>query len=98
MSATNLSPLKLIVSHNSEGRWSSSGSTKQNSNSTNSSSENATISSRLHLQSRTQSWLPSLAPAHLHMEEDPHDFYLGDIYARIDKPFDCFLQTQAEQE
>lgn len=98
MSAKNLSPLKLIVSHNSEGRWSGSGSTRQNSNSTNSSTKSATTSSELHVQSRTQSWLPSLVPAHLHMEEDPHDFYLGDIYARISKPFDCFLQTQAEQE
>jgi hypothetical protein len=32
------------------------------------------------------------------MEEDPHDFYLGDIYARISRPFDCFLSTQAERE
>ncbi|KAE9365214.1 hypothetical protein N431DRAFT_387264 [Stipitochalara longipes BDJ] len=32
------------------------------------------------------------------MEEDPHDFYLGDIYARISRPFDCFLSTQAERD
>lgn len=101
MSATNLSPLKLVVSHNSEGRWSGSGSTAHNSDSTKGryeSAQDSTTSSELRLRSRTQSWLPSLAPAHLHMNEDPHDFYLGDIYARVSKPFDCFLSTQAEQE
>jgi hypothetical protein len=98
MSATNLSPLKLIVSHNSEGQCSGSESARQNSNSTNISTQNATTKSELRLQSRTQSWLPSLAPAHFHMEEDPYDYYLGDIYARFNKPFDCFLQAQAEKE
>jgi hypothetical protein len=32
------------------------------------------------------------------MEEGPYDFYLGDIYARISRPFDCFLSTRAEKE
>lgn len=31
-------------------------------------------------------------------DESDYDFYLGDIYARFNKPFDSILNTQAEIE
>ncbi len=40
---------------------------------------------------------PYLNPTRGANVSDP-DFYLGDIYARINRPHDCVLMTQAEKE
>jgi len=50
----------------------------------------------LRSRQRFGSWRPP--HTNLQMQEDPHDLYLGDIYSRINRPFDCFLSTQAEIE
>jgi hypothetical protein len=95
MSATNLAPLKLVVTNNS--------STQEErtlrhdfKNSSGSEFQCSEVGSVLRTRHRDESCrAPHL---NLLMEEDPHDFYLGDIYARISTPFDCFLSTQAERE
>jgi hypothetical protein len=95
MSATNLAPLKLVLTNNS----SAGDKTSIKHDSKSSSGSDFQVSeaeSSLRARQRIRSWrTPHM---NLHMEEDPHDFYLGDIYARISRPFDCFLSTQAERE
>jgi hypothetical protein len=98
MSATNLAPLKLVVTNNSSIREKESLRHDSESNSR-SDFKVSTLESNLRARAARQRiglWRPP--HANLHLEEDPHDFYLGDIYARISKPFDCFLSTQAERE
>lgn len=93
MSATNLAPLKLVVTNSStREKASARHSSKSSSGSDFHASE---AGSALRARQRIGSWHPH---ANLHMEEDPHDFYLGDIYARTSRPFDCSLSTQAERE
>jgi hypothetical protein len=94
MSATNLAPLKLVVTNSSmREKASVRHSSKSSSGSDFHVSEAGSV---LRARQRIGSWHPP--HANLHMEEDPHDFYLGDIYARINRPFDCSLSTQAERE
>ena len=95
MSASNLAPLKLVVTNNSSSGDKSS--TRDNFGS--SSGSNFQVSEAgcsLRAGQRIEPWHSQ--HANLHMNEDPHDLYLGDIYARINRPFDCFLSTQAETE
>ena len=96
MSGTNLdlTPLRLVVSRSSAHGGSI---ISKNNCKCSSGSDSNRLERGITLRSpqRTSSWRPS--SSNLHMG-DPHDFYLGDIYARISRPFDCFLATQAEQE
>lgn len=91
MSASNLSPLELVVSHTSMGGWSES--TRQKSQS--SSGSDSESPHRGDLQHR-QPWLP--AAMKLQDTRDEYHYYLGDIYARNKTPGDLILSTQAEQE
>ena len=95
MSATNLALLKLVVT-NTTSNGGRSSSRKDSKSSSGSDLRIPEIGSVLRARQRIGSWRSP--HANLHMEEDPHDFYLGDIYARISRPFDCFLSTQAERE
>jgi hypothetical protein len=95
MSPSNLAPLKLVVTNNSSSGDKSS--TREDFGS--SSGSNFHVSEAgcsLRAGQRIELWHSQ--HANLHMNEDPHDLYLGDIYARINRPFDCFLSTQAETE
>ena len=95
MSRTNLAPLKLVITNNSiNGEGSSV--RKDSKSSSGIELQVSEAGSVLRARQRIGSWRSP--HANLHMEEDPHDFYLGDIYARISRPFDCFLSTQAERE
>jgi hypothetical protein len=91
MSATNPAPLKLVVTNSSTRE---KASTRHSSKSSSGSDFHA--GSVLRARQRIGSWHPP--HANLHMEEDPHKFYLGDIYARISRPFGCSLSIQAERE
>ncbi|KAH8588653.1 hypothetical protein B0O99DRAFT_693221 [Bisporella sp. PMI_857] len=93
MSGPNLAPLRLVVSHNTGTEWSQS--TIQ-APQTSSGSDFHHQDANIELQPRRQP-LRSMSGT-IHMEDDPHDFYLGDIYARIDRPFDCYLRTEAERQ
>jgi hypothetical protein len=102
MSGTNLdlaslAPLRLVVSKSSAhgGSITSKTPCKECTGSDANSLETRTAGCS---PKRTSSWRPSTSTSNLHMGDDPHDFYLGDIYARISRPFDCFLATQAERE
>ena len=95
MSASNLAPLKLVVTNNfSSGDKSSTRDDFGTSSGSNFQVSEAGCS--LRGGQRIEPWHSQ--HANLHMNEDPHDLYLGDIYARINRPFDCFLSTQAETE
>ncbi|KAN0089276.1 hypothetical protein V8E51_019536 [Hyaloscypha variabilis] len=95
MSRTNLAPLKLVITNNSiNGEGSSV--RKDSKSSSGIELQVSEAGSVLRARQRIGPWRSP--HANLHMEEDPHDFYLGDIYARISRPFDCFLSTQAERE
>jgi len=93
-SASHISPLQRVVSHSSGAG--SSGSTRQNSHT----SGFDPHSSRDDVeQLRLRPWRSMTGT--LHMDDDPHDFYLGDIYAEIDRPFGPFgprLKTDTERQ
>ncbi|TAQ86615.1 hypothetical protein B7494_g5058 [Chlorociboria aeruginascens] len=89
---TPLSPLHLVVSYNSEGKESGSPSSQKGLISHNSSGSDIK-GSFTQIRHRKHPAAPSYQGFN-----DAEDFYLGDIYARVNRPFDCFLSTQAELE
>lgn len=91
MSASNLTPLELVVSHNSGAAWSDS--TRQKSRSSSASDVESSQSEGFR---HRKPWLP--AAIHVQDNRNEYNYYLGDIYARNKTPGDLVLSTQAEQE
>jgi hypothetical protein len=91
MSTSNLSPLELVVSHNSGASWSES--TRHNSQSGSGSDFQSPQSNGL---SSRRPWHP--AATNFQQNDGGYHYYLGDIYARNKTAGDLVLSTQAEQE
>lgn len=91
MSTLNLSPLELVVSHNSKEEWTKS--SRYNSQSSTGSDLERSQQTGFHSR---RPWLP--AASKLEDTDSQYHYYLGDIYARNKTPGDLVLSTQAEQE
>jgi hypothetical protein len=96
MFTSNLAPLEFVATRHSETQ--SSLRSRQNSQLSNDSELKISKSnSKIRAQRRSQSWF--FSNAHLQKEDNSmDDFYNGDIYAGINRPFDCFLRTNEEKK
>ena len=93
MPAASLAPFEgvgLTTTLTSTGPASTT--TRYHSNSTG--SETQVSDTSYELRTRVQTSQLETIPS----TEDSQEFYLGDIYACVRRPFDCFLSTHAERE